>query len=1543
MPRGPSDFSEIDRVVVATITDLNKTNPVRKFFRATYSVAIIALFLAAVVLGFTQTKLFRTYLRTRLVQAVASDLHGELVLSSLEGNLFTGFQVENVVLRRDGEPVLTVEKLDVKYDPLGLLTKSVTVSRLVLTNPAIHLTRSAGGEWNFHRFLRSSSPDTTASSWTINLKQIQIRGGALEIVDSLGLAQRTLDSSLGIEPGRFNYSNIALDSLNLEGSLSIHPGEIGLSFKSLACRSPLPHFRLKNFAGDFILARKSVSVRKMKVETEKSKLHLDARFDNIDITKVASLAQLQFVPVSVRLNIERLDFGEMKQVIGTPVKFLEHEVAGQIDLEGRFGLIDVRNVTIHSGSSTVRIAGTVANLHTPKELELDLACIKNRVDPVDLRHLMPTLGIPDLSALGFVDYELRFKGKPTSFNAKLLSTSQVGKVDVDGNIDVRDGTMSYDGTIKTTRFNVAPLAGDSALTSSLKATITIQGRGTRLIDITSLVRMEIDSSECFGLPVSRSVAVVDIADRAIRPRVSLRIGSARIDLGGTLQLQPQDVVQYDLSGRINSLNLSDVTKKREHESDVSFDLQAKGRMKTVAALSGDITLNVFRSSFDTLTFEGGSARIRINTLDQEPRTLNLTSDIVDLDVQGHFTPATVLSAIIHGASSLGDAARYRVNSMDSLRTLNSALRSSKEFRTAVSPGRDSTECTVKLDIKDCFPLGVLLGRELDGRLSASGRVKEASNGIQWSGIADVPEFSYSDKSVSFSLKEATLSYGAYGLFTPDMLRSMKLSASIRARQFDFQDQHASNFAATMNIKGDSGWFSFGALLDSLVTVGVQGSGAFANQLLALDIHRLQLSFSSSEFTNTEPVQLRVGRDGLQIGNLRMQHEGEELWASGYFDPAGVSDISVAVKNLIADNIPRMFRHAVNHEPLPAMNGLVNGVATFKGSFEEPQFTAELNATGVEYQGRNFGQIVVRSSYAERLLNVFAQLNSRPDSAAVPPELLVNGTVPYNLSLKGESARKLEGEMNLDVRSTRFPLEFLDPFIPELSNLTGSLVCDMKLRGTVESPTYDGSVVLQNARFHFDPLGIDYIVNGKLVPQGIQIAFQDMTVRNIPEDRPDGRVELSGRFSLEGLRIKDFDLIAHGQLLVMKESARLTSQGLYGDLFVGTGSEGISWKGRPSRSTVSGEVFVMYANLTLPPTRQAQDLPSSGIKVSVIDDIGIEKKATEATATKGPGTNPRSSKTNSATPEIVSTATRSFLDNIVYNLSVETQGVTQLRFVFSNFTNEQLFAELKGRTVFTRDSDQMYLSGELDLGNRSYYSNFKKLDATGNVKFTGDPLNPELNVVASYEGVHRDTTGTSASSSGAFSGGSRGTYQKVVVRVYITGTREQPKVKMGLEQYDQLGNLRPERADVQADAFAFLVTGAFPEEFTQQDKMSLAGSNVLGGVASSILSGPLTDLLRKEFGIVRSVDVLYYGGGTFQESADVRLTGELGDAVFRLGGRVLSDLNNTNVSIQVPMSSIVGSPKWHHLVLEAERRVEGVETIDQRRESRELRLLYRIIF
>jgi autotransporter translocation and assembly factor TamB len=1504
------------------------------------------LFVVVAILGFTQTKVFRSYLRTRLIETVASGTHAELTLESIEGNLITGFHADNVVLSRNGDSILAVNRLDAKYDPLSLLTKNVSVSRITLTNPVINLRRSKQGVWNLESLFQSSSKDSTPSSWTINLKQIQILRGEVHLVDSADLAARAADSSLRISPGRIDYANLQLDSLHLDAGLTIRSRRIQLALRSFACTLIQPWFQIKELTGEFLLDPATIAVHKFNLLTGKSHVSLDARLDSIDITAVKSLAQLQFAPLSARLVVDRLDFDELKQFVGSPVKFLEREIAGQIDIEGRFGSMDVRNVTLYTGASSVRIAGTLTNLHHPRDLELDLACVRNKIDADDIRQLMPTLRIPDLSAFGLVEFDLRFKGKPVAFNVRMASSSRVGKIDVDANLDLRETPFSYDGVLRTSHLSLARFVGDSSLTSSLQSTTTFQGRGIRLSDMTGVARSEIDSSEFYGLPLSRSVIVVDVADRTVRPRISLRIGSARVDLGGTLQLKPQDLVGYDLSGRINSLNLAEVTRKPEHASDISFDLQARGDFKTSQALTGHISLNLFRSSFDTVQFAGGPAEIRINTLNADPHTLSITSDILDLEVGGWFTPSTVATALARGVSLIGDAISYRVNSLDALRGATGDQQPVRVFHSSVPPKRDSVDYSFTLNLKDCYPIGVVLGREMEGSLGASGRVREGAGGIQLDVKADVQVFRYADQEVRLGVEAGAFSFNAGGLSANELMQAMKLSLGARAKRFDVQGLQTANLEADITMVGDSSHVVVEALIDSVVTVRGRGSVRNSDRFFAFTFDRLQAQFTSHDFVNSGPVAFKVGRDGIQISNLLLHHEAEEVSVVGLFNPGGTSNIAASVHNVLINNIPKVVRRTASIESLPPMSGIVNANATFDGSLKEPSFSLDMNATGVRYDQQLFGTVQIRSSYADRLLTIFAQLQSRQDSTTSMPELLVNGTVPYDLSLTGVSDKKLEGEMNLDVRSKDFRLEFLDPFIPELSNLSGNLICDMKLRGTVESPAYEGSVVLQNVRFLFNPLGIQYLVDGKLVPNERKIALEDVVIQNIPEDRPDGKMSLSGSFSLEGLKIKDFDLAANGQLLVMKESARRTNQGLYGDLFAGIGPLGITWKGSPSRSFVAGEVFLRYANLTLPPMMQTQDLPNSRIEVRVIDDLKADSASTHAKEGQSePGVKTaalpfRSVKLLAPAQEAPVPPQKSFLDNIVYNLAIEAQGITQLRFVFSNFTNEQLLAELKGRTIFTRDGDQMRLTGELELGNRSYYSNFKKLNATGRVKFTGDPINPELDVVATYEGVRRDTT-----SSAGLGGGSRGPggSVKVVVKVFITGTRDQPKVKMGLAEYDQLGNLMKERPDMEGDAIAFLVTGSFRDELTQQDKLSLAGSSVLGGVASSILSGPLTDLLRKEFGIVRSIDVLYYGGGTLQESADVRLTGELGDAVFQLGGRVLSDLNNTNISVQLPMSALVGSEKWRKLVLEIERTVQGVETFDQRRESKGVRLLYRIIF
>jgi hypothetical protein len=417
---------------------------------------------------------------------------------------------------------------------------------------------------------------------------------------------------------------------------------------------------------------------------------------------------------------------------------------------------------------------------------------------------------------------------------------------------------------------------------------------------------------------------------------------------------------------------------------------------------------------------------------------------------------------------------------------------------------------------------------------------------------------------------------------------------------------------------------------------------------------------------------------------------------------------------------------------------------------------------------------------------------------------------------------------------------------------------------------------------------------------------------------------------------------------MKELTRRAGQAVYGDLTIGTGSGGLRWSGTLQRSFLSGEAVVRNANLTFPPTRELILRTDRNVTFTVVDDRAGMASTDVASETVDPDALERAlfAELFGDPPAMVSTlqtmngtAETSFLDNIVYDLVVEAQALTYVRFVFNPLTGEELFADLRGRMLFTKDGDRTRLAGEVEVGDRSYYSFFKKFQASGKLVFTGDPLNPELQIVARYEGIvqGRDTVQAATAPE-------RAQEQKVAVILHITGTRTEPKVAMQLERFNAAtGRLEAvETGDVESDAIYFLLTGSFREELTQQERTTVLGTNLLYSLTSSVLSGPITELVRKELGFISSVDVIYYGG-SLQTSTDVRVTGEVGEAVIRLGGRVFSDINNTNWSIQVPMSAILGSPSWRNLMIEAERRVEGVENFELRRESNNLRLLYRISF
>jgi hypothetical protein len=497
-------------------------------------------------------------------------------------------------------------------------------------------------------------------------------------------------------------------------------------------------------------------------------------------------------------------------------------------------------------------------------------------------------------------------------------------------------------------------------------------------------------------------------------------------------------------------------------------------------------------------------------------------------------------------------------------------------------------------------------------------------------------------------------------------------------------------------------------------------------------------------------------------------------------------------------------------------------------------------------------------------------------------------------------------------------------------------------GTPLHPQYSGSMALENCTFLFVPNDIQYTLNGAFEPDGERIRVTDAVIRNLPADEEPGRkgeIHVTGDFALRDFIPGDFRLSATGALLVVKETSRLSSLSLYGNLFTEIGQGGLRFTGNVDSSMLRGSVIISNSSLVFPPTVAAveEESPLSIPLVFVNDTMHARAAAAPRELASYFGAD---SVVTGGEGDLAGAPSKSFLDGMKYDLDIETAGSnTQIRMIFNAITSEELVAYIDGKFNITGDGRQWF--GDLTV-NRAYYNFFKRFNAEGTIHYRGNVLNPELDIQATYAAQRSDT---------AASGGK----ENVVVTFKITGTRLEPKADISMtidgEDYN-LYNRGPTSHDVQSDAIQFIVYGNFPLTAPQRAE---AGTNIGSTVsislltgASSLLTGTLSEFLRRQTGFINSVEFSYNGGlrNTVGESADIRLTGVAWSGIWRYGGKILDKpLSNANFSIQYSFGTIFDRPSLRNLMIELERKVETntLSTTDEMKQTNSLRLFYRFSF
>ena len=1506
------------------------------------------IFFASLVLlgGVTQTQFFRDRVRQAAIDELDSLLTAQVIVGEITGNLITGFAVDTLCISLDGVPVVEVGRVELGYDLFSLARKTLSVNRIVLAHPTIRILKDRQGHWNVSRMIRSEAPDTTGADsaaaipdWGLTLASLQIRGGTVILVDSLRRSGGPRDST------HIDFADLELHDVSLLLSARATKEGQFLEIGTLSAAVARPAFRLKRMAFTARVSRDQVRVDGLTLATERSDIRLSASLGAVDLLGGFALEELKESPVQLSARMNTLDLAELRMFL-PPLDFLDGIISLDLEAGGTFGAMEIGRLSLLYDSTAIFMRGSLMNLHRPDDLALDVTASESTVDPADLLTLLPGLDLPDFRSLGPARFSLRFTGRPLDFTSAFDLRTGAGWVKANRVWLAIGGpsTLTYDASVSFGDLNVAPLAGDSLLATRLNGTLAIKGSGVTMRTLRSEMNLMIDSSSVRDMPLAMTRLQVRGSDARIRSTLLFSLGEMFGNLSGELSAARGEIPSYSVAGEVRAINLEEFIHAPEYNSDLTLRLDARGKGFDWEHLIGEAVLDFSSSRFSAYTIDSGSVRLTVDRLDSTRQQLTFESNVLDVVMTGVFHLPHLVQVLRYHAVNLPWELGQKLAGIDPSLASTADPAALRRMAAALSAAARPFDMQFGVLMKNLEPVSILTGlRTFNGIGTLTGSLWGDFRSLAFQMDLDLEEFFYGTEEAGVLIENGSVVCEANTITPLDFLARAETKAGIKVGSLHINRVELDTLEGEFDYSDSRGYFWGNVSLDRSLQVAFGGNGQILGESATVGLSRFGIRHRDYQWWADQGASIEVDRGGLRLRGLTMLRNGERVSAEASLGSRGEWQLALRGSDLDLTALRYLLEEAETPQRgAPLFAGRATVAVDAGGTLSAPWYVATLEASGVSYRGAAIGTVAANAQYADSSLSVHVESRSGTNGAGREPELTIEGTIPVNLALVGVDDNRVTTEpLDVTLKASRFQLGVFDPFLVAFNDFSGLLTCDVRVGGTLLNPTYDGKLSVAEGGFLFEPNNIYYLLDGSFVAEGERIRVVEATLRNVPEDTRTGDagvITVTGDLRLPRFRPGDFRLAMTGNLLVVKEDTRRSSLEVSGNLFVEIGRRGLSLTGEFNRSLLKGELLIRNSSLVFPPTESTVAEESAlSVPVVLVDDTvrAVERKRRSAAERyfvrrlAGGAGSPGSARDSSV----------SFVDGMRYELDIESVGgTTEIEMVFNSLTSEKLVATIDGRFTILGDKSRWF--GELAV-NRAYYNFLKRFEADGKIRFTGDYMNPTLDIKARYRDTRliQDSTGTQT--------------EQVVVIFTITGTREEPKIAYGMtiDDIDYVSYRGPKSNDVQSDALQFIVYGTFPltaaqRNETRSDLERTLGSTVVTG-ATSLLTGALSEYLRAQTGFISSVEFNYSGGAgkTIGESAEIRLSGSLWNGYWRYGGKILDDpFGNANVSLMYSFGSILGEPSLRNLMFELERKVEAlnVQTYELKRVN-SARVFYRLSF
>jgi len=1477
-----------------------------RFFSSVILLISILLLFLTLLVSVTQTAFFRDLVReylTGMLNENFAEKQSSVKIGGLEGNFFSEIIVTDVLLTVKHDEMIKLDRVKLNFDIFELMNKTVEVTEAVVHNPTVNFVRIPGdkGDSLFNFAYLFSSEDTTQDSsefdWKINVNRLRVENLNFTMLGSKPEDLPVKDLKV-INAPNFTTDNLRINSLTLETRAQYDKNAVQLWIDHLGFHSNFG-FDLKGLSGDFYISKSRAEINKLNIETSRSWVQMDYVFiDKLDLMKVDGLPSFKGKDLRMSLVGKNFDFDDLKAFLPA-VDFLNGNLFFELKAKGKFDDIIVEKCRIETPNTNMGFSGRMVNLIDPEHLWFDVKSNEFRIDPVDTKRYTPGLPIPDYTHVGVVTGNVSYKGEPLDFESTFDVQSSVGNAKGFFNLNLKTANFNYSTSVDVTKGNIGKVIKNPKLESDINGHVEAVGSGFELGAINTTLKYELRDTKLLEQKIDKSQGILNL--RGYNVEMDVQYASGKFDAGvkGNVNIRDFNNPVYSLKGQVRNLDISEFTKNSADKSSLTFAFDVNGKGISPEGLEGTYNINLANSYYGNYDFMATPIDLKISTSGANDY-ITLSSNLVDFNAKGNFKIAEIGEVIAGNVVMIQNEISKKFR-LDTLMPV--------QVTKVVTSDMDFTYELKTKDPEAVSKLFFLSDMYFDG--SVKGRIKNSATGFDGLTTVDLNHFAYKD--TVFLVRNTQAEFKHFNNYTiykdapKGDFGSFNSLVTFNADTLRLSTRTYDSVKFVYRLNDGLQHYSLSAEQDSVIKVNLAGNIDLASDSVTLYIDTLFASYNRIAAHNSDKMSVSYHpySDEQRIIFDKFSIAGDflKLNIGGYYSFKDSSDIYAEANNI---DIPTIMNLIYNPEALynkklrnddfsVLFKGSIRRVLlTFKGNMDNPKLGMELNTSLLRYDNNKVGRVDAFIDYENNNLATDVLMSNAQGQG----RLRLTGNVPFNNPLATPDSSTymtvLTSPLDLNLKATNFQINFFSKAIPNFTDLRGFLDGEISARGTIADPVLTGNANITKGRLFFTWNGLYYRFETSLKTDKSDLIVERFSIYN---DRDQARhIDVFGKINFAGLSVNDIDLTTQGDMYFLDGSSIQNRFGFYGEMLGGIGTPPIRIKGNLRNLLVSGQLVIKSAKLYFPAISSlAYDIYSDDFTYRILtDSTGFRFLDTTITVSEEDvgGLDPFLRYNY-----ILEKREPTVADYITYDLDILMEKNISVNVNMNSLTREELNGEFQGNLrLDNKTPDRRFqLFGRLNIVGDSYYRFYKNFSIRDSyLEFNGDYNNPALNIKAQYKNIRTVDQ-----------------QQEIMyVILDIKGTRYQPKLTLSL--MDDNDN-KQEGPEAQNKAISYLLFGS-PLNTSGLGATALTnlGNNFGSGLASSLLF----EALRNIAPFIVNTEVIYNGGNI--SNTDIKITSAFGDAIVKFGGKILSNINNLEVSVEYPLNKLFNLNVSNNLLIQISR-------------------------